>query len=210
MSEFGQKYMRGLFVPIGFLILIAIGIIGIGTSFIESYQGGEKDRIDRPELWIGIGILVAVIGVMSIMARMPADHGILGREVAIGNGGIWEGNLPPVDVTATMGPLGTTADLSAGYDLYARSGKLAHVNGILPGGVDYGRKFSGMLYAEGVKSASKEMWIPYEAVVAVYPESKSAFLAVNGDETEALGWTKPPEGMTRGANKNKPAADRVK
>lgn len=210
MSEFGQKYLRGLIVPIGFIILIVMFIIAIGTSFINAYQGGEKDRIDRPELWIGIGILLAVIGVMAILSRMPEDAGFLGKEVAIGDSGIWEGNLPPVDITATMGPVGTKADLAPGYTLYARSGALAHVNAIMPGGVDYGRKFSGMLYAEGVKSASKEMWIPYEAVVAVYPESKAAFLAISGDETEALGWTNPPEGMTRGENKKKPASDRVK
>lgn len=210
MSEFGQKYIRGLAVPAGFLALIAIFIIGIGTMFINAYQGGEKDRIDRPELWIGIGILVGVIGLMAVLSRMPADAGFLGKEVAIGDSGIWEGDLPPVDVTATMGPVGTKADLAPGYTLYARSGALAHVNGILPGGIDYGRRFSGMLYAEGVKSASKELWIPFEAVVAVYPESKAAFLAISGDETEALGWTHPPEGITRGENKKKPASDRVK
>ena len=210
MSNFRQKYLDGVMVPLGLLALIIILIVSIGTVFINTYQGGEKDRIDRPELWIGIGILLGVIALMSVLSRLPEDSGFLGKEVAIGDSGIWEGNLPPVDITATMGPVGTKADLAPGYTLYARSGALAHVNAIMPGGVDYGRKFSGMLYAEGVKSASKEMWIPYEAVVAVYPESKAAFLAISGDETEALGWTNPPEGMTRGENKKKPAADRIK
>src|SRR5690606_39189556 len=116
--------------------------------------------------------------------------------------GMWDDALPPVDSRARFGELGAAQDIAAGYTLYAASGALATVQGVLPGGVDYGRKFSGMLYATGVKSAAKELWIPLEAVTAVYPESHSAFLAIKGDETEALGWTAPPEGMTRGAKKH--------
>ena len=67
-----------------------------------------------------------------------------------------------------------------------------------------------LLAGAGVKSASKELWIPYEAITAVYPETKAAFLAIKGDETEALGWTAPPEGMTRGKLKHVSAADKVK
>ena len=36
------------------------------------------------------------------------------------------------------------------------------------------------------------MWIPIEAVSAVYPERSSAFLAIAGDEIEAYGWHNPP------------------
>ena len=210
MGSFRQKYLDGVAVPIGLLALIIILIVGIGTTFINTYQGGEKDRLDRPELWIGIGILLGVITLMSVLSRLPEDSGFLGKEVAIGNRGIWDDALPPVDPRATMGEIGSVQDVTAGYTLYARSGALANVAGILPGGVDYGRRFSGMIYAEGVKSASKEMWIPFEAVTAVYPESRAAFLAIQGDEAESLGWTAPPQGMTRGANKHIPAADRVK
>lgn len=210
MGSFRQKYLDGMIVPLGLLAVIIILIVAIGTTFINTYQGGEKDRIDRPELWIGIGILLGVIALMAVLARMPKDAGFLGKDVAIGNTGIWDDALPPVDPRAAMGQPGTMNDLAAGYTLYARSGALANVVGTLPGGVDYGRRFSGMLYAEGVKSAAKEMWIPFEAVTAVYPESRAAFLAIQGDETEALGWTAPPQGMTRGANKHVSAADKVK
>src|SRR5699024_4527304 len=117
----------------------------------------------------------------------------LGREVAIGGTGMWDDTLPPVDPGARVGDTGTTADIAEGYTLYAASGTLAVVRGIMPGGVDYGRHYSGMIYATGIKSASKELWIPFDAVLSVYPETKSAFLAINGDETESLGWTSPPE-----------------
>lgn len=210
MDNFRQKYLDGVAVPIVLLVVIVGLIVTIGTIFINAYQGGEKDRIDRPELWIGVGILLGVIALMAILSRMPEDAGFLGRDVAIGNRGIWDEALPPVDPRASMGQPGTLSDIQAGFTLYARSGALAHVNGILPGGVDYGRRFSGMMYAQGVKSAAKEMWIPFEAVIGVYPEAKAAFLAIQGDEAESLGWTAPPEGMTRGTPRRVDAADRVK
>ncbi|MBA3275756.1 MAG: hypothetical protein H0T72_08175, partial [Chloroflexia bacterium] len=41
-------------------------------------------------------------------------------------------------------------------------------------------------------------WIPFEAVMSVYPETRSAFLAIKGDETEHFGWNVPPESVRRG------------
>lgn len=210
MNKFRQQYLDSVALPVITLIGIGLVIVGIGTLFIENYQGGEKDRIDRPELWIGIGILLGVIALMGFLSRQPDGTGFLGKDVAIGDTGMWDDTLPPVDPTATYGPVGTTADIAPGFTLNAASGALAVVEGILPGGVDYGRRYSGMMYARGIKSASKELWIPFEAVTAVYPEGKAAFLAIRGDETESLGWTSPPEGMTRGTPKHVPAADRLK
>lgn len=210
MNKFRQQYVDSIAVPIGFLIVIVLAIVTIGSIFIGVYQGGEKDRLDRPELWIGTGILLGVIALMAVLSRMPEDAGFLGKEVAIGSVGMWDDALPPVDPRAKYGELGATSDITEGYTLYAASGALAIVAGILPGGVDYGRRYSGMIYATGIKSASKELWIPFEAVTAVYPEANAAFLAIKGDETESLGWTAPPEGMTRGAKKHVRAEDKVK
>ena len=210
MGKTRQQYFDSLVLPVGTAIGIGIVITLIGRTLISFYQGGDPDRLDRPELWIAIGILLGVIFLMGFLSRQPDGTGFLGKEVAIGDTGMWDAALPPVDPTAKYGELGTTADIAEGYTLYAASGALATVAGILPGGIDYGRRFSGMIYALGIKSASKELWIPYEAVTAVYPETRSVFLAIRGDETESLGWTSPPEGMTRGAKKPIPAADRVK
>ncbi len=210
MTKFRQQYIHSLIVPVGALLLIVAIIIAIGSTFLGAHEPGDNDRLDRPELWIGIGILLGVIALMSLLARMPEDSGFLGKEVAIGAEGMWDAALPPVDPRATYGPLGSVADIVIGDSVYAGSGALGIVRGVLPAGVDYGRRFSGMMYTQGVKSAAKEMWIPFEAVTAVYPEGKAVFLAIQGDEAEALGWTAPPQGMTRGEPKHIPAADRVK
>lgn len=210
MNKFRQQYVDSVVLPVGGLIAIGIIIYSIGSTFISVYQGGEKDRLDRPELWIGIGILLGIIALMGFLSRQPDGTGFLGKEVAIGDVGMWDDALPPVDASARYGEPGTKSDIAEGYTLYAASGALATVAGIMPGGVDYGRRYSGMIYAHGIKSASKELWIPLEAVLSVYPENKAAFLAIRGDETEALGWTSPPEGMTRGEKKHVPNSDKVK
>ncbi len=210
MNKFRQQYLDSLVLPVGTAIGIGIIITLVGRVLINVYEGGNPDRLDRPELWIATGILLVVIFLMGFLSRQPDGTGFLGKEVAIGNSGMWDDTLPPVDPGARRGERGTTADISEGYTLYAASGTLAVVQGILPGGMDYGKRYSGMIYATGVKSASRELWIPFEAVTAVYPETRAAFLAINGDEAEFLGWTSPPEGMTRGERKTIPAPDRVK
>ncbi|MCA9834206.1 MAG: hypothetical protein KC435_09685 [Thermomicrobiales bacterium] len=210
MTSFRHKFIDPIALPITGLLVVGLLIVSIGSIFLGVHEPGIKDRIDRPELWAGMGILLGVIGVMAFLASRPADSGFLGKDVAIGANGIWDGALPPVDPRAKYGEPGSLKDISEGYTVYAASGALAVVNGVLPAGVDYGRRFSGMIYAQGIKSAAKEMWIPFEAVTAVYPEGKAAFLAIQGDEAESLGWTAPPQGMTRGANKHLSAADKVK
>jgi hypothetical protein len=68
---------------------------------------------------------------------------------------------------------------------------------MLPGATDFGKRFAGFIYAEGLSGASDELWIPVEAVMSVYPETRSALLAIKGDETEYFGWNEPPESLRR-------------
>lgn len=211
MGKFLDRYIVPVLLPLVLLAVIGLVLSGIGESFLGVYQGGEKDRLDRPELWIGIGILLGVIALMWFLVSRPKGAlGVFDKQVAVGSQGLWDDQLPPVDSTRIRGQLGTVQDISAGYTLYAQSGALARVIGLLPGGTDYGKRFSGFMYAEGQGHTAKELWIPFEAVTAVYPETKSAFLAIKGDETEAFGWTSPPESMTRGSSRHQPPSDRIK
>lgn len=211
MGKILDRVIMPIVLPIALIGLIIAVLMVIGETFLGVYQGGEKDRIDRPELWVGIGILLAVIAIVGFLYTRPKGAlGPLDKHVAVGSSPLWADELPKVDATKIRGELGTVDDIQAGFTVYAQSGAIARVLGLLPGGTDYGKRFSGFMYAEGVGYASKELWIPFEAVTAVYPETQSVFLAIKGDETEAYGWNTPPESITRGASRHKPASERVK
>ena len=90
------------------------------------------------------------------------------------------------------------------FTLYARNGALAKVIALLPAEDEYGKSRRGILYASGLYGANDEMWIPLEAVYAVYPETGSAFLAAKGDEIEHFGWNLPPESFRRGQSVHAP------
>lgn len=210
MGKFKQKLIDPFIIPLIVVAVTWFGIMLIGETYLGSYQGDEikargKDRIDRPELWVGVGLTLAIIGLMAFLATRPrGSTGPLEKDVAIGSRPFFEEPLPPVDARARMGQPGTVADIAEGFTLYAQSGALAVVHGVLPGGSDYGKRFAGFLYAEGLAGASKELWIPIEAVTAVYPETRSAFLAIKGDETEHFGWSIPPETVRRGPARVRP------
>jgi hypothetical protein len=211
MSKVFQNYILPFILPVVLALLVAALLSGIGETFLGVFIPGDADRLDRPELWVGVGILTGVVALATFLYNRPAGSlGALDKDVAIGGRPLWADDLPPVNATMLRGEPGTIADVQPGYTLYAQSGALARVLGTLPGGNDYGKRFSGFFYAQGLGHAANELWIPFEAVTAVYPETRSAFLAIKGDETEAFGWTTPPENLTRGSSKHKPAADKIK
>ena len=192
-----QRLIDPFIMPLLVIGVTAAMIITVGRTLLGVYQAGDtKDRLDRPELWIALGLALAVIFGMGFLATRPkGTTGILEKDVAIGNRAFFEEPLPPIDVRARSGPLGTVSDIRPGYTLYAQNGALAKAHGLLPGSTDYGKRFAGFIYAEGVHGASPELWIPIEAVMSVYPETRSAFLAIKGDESEAFGWNTPPESV---------------
>ena len=137
------------------------------------------------------------MGFAFLDSRPQGTLGPIDRDVALGRRGIFERPEPAEDVLLRQGPLGTVADIQPGYTLYAGNGPLATVRGMLPGATDYGKRFAGFIYAEGLKGAADELWIPVEAVMSVYPETRSALLAIKGDETDYFGWNEPPESLRR-------------
>ncbi len=185
--------------------LIVVGvtvalIVTMGEALLAMFQPGDtKDRLDRPELWGALVLALAIIGIAGFLATRPqGTTGPLERDVVIGNRPFFEEPLPPIETRARTGAPGQISDIEPGYALYAQSGKLADVVGVLPGATDFGKRFAGFFYGKGVYGASEELWIPFEAVMSVYPETRSAFLAIKGDETEHFGWNVPPESVRRG------------
>jgi len=192
-----QRLIDPFIMPLAIIAVAAAMIVTIGESLLAVFEPGDtKDRLDRLELWIALGLALAVIFGMGFLATRPkGTTGFLEKDVAIGSRPFFEDPLPPIDVRARSGALGSVSDIGPGYTLYAQSGALATVHGVLPGSTDYGKRFAGFIYGEGLYGASPELWIPIEAVMSVYPETRSAFLAIKGDETEAFGWNTPPESV---------------
>lgn len=199
MSKFQRQWIRPAAIPVGVVVVLAILIIGIGQALLDNSDHHlSQESPARLELWIASILAIAVIGVAALIASRPQSaEGFLSRDVAIGSRPITAADPPPVDAVLRSGMPGTTADIAEGYTLYARNGALARVLGIVPGSEEFGRRFRGYLYAEGLHGASSELWIPYEAVMSVYPETRSAFLAIKGDETEHYGWNRMPSSMRR-------------
>jgi hypothetical protein len=199
MSKFRRQWITPAAIPVGVVIVMAILIIGIGQMLLDySDHHLSQESPERLELWIASILAIGVIAVAGFITSRPqSSTGFLSRDVAVGSRPIGAADPPPVDVMLRSGTPGTTADISEGYTLYARNGALAKVLGTVAGSEEFGRRFQGYLYAEGLHGASSELWIPYEAVMTVYPETRSAFLAIKGDETEHFGWNRMPSSMRR-------------
>lgn len=200
MGGYIKRHLIDPFImPIVFFAILGAIIVTIGESLLALFTPGEDvDRIDRPELWLALGLAALILfGFTFLYTRPKGTLGPVDRDIAIGNRGIFERPEPVQAELLRQGPVGTVADIQPGYTLYAGNGALATVKGMLPGATDFGKRFAGFIYAEGLKGAPDELWIPVEAVMSVYPETQSALLAIKGDETDYFGWDEPPESLRR-------------
>jgi hypothetical protein len=180
-------------------VLTALLIFGIGHLLLHFHDAEITKEVDRKELWIGLILTVGILAVASFLASRPAGAlGPLDRPVAIGKAPMsGELNLAPVPLSAKYGPEGTVADITGGYTLYARNGALAETIDVLQSVEDVGGVHRTLIYAKGLYGAQDELWIPIEAVSGVYPDTRSAFLAIAGDEAETFGWNRPPASFVR-------------
>ncbi len=196
----GRSFIRPIIFPIVAFIVVAFFIIGIGEILLHLFESGLAE-FERKELWFGVIWGLLIIGVASLLVRPShvkgAKKGMLDRDVVIGHKSMFIDSVAPVAPGSRSGEKGGVRDIVEGYTLYARSGEFAKVIGVMPGGTESGRNFRGYIYAQGVRGVSSELWIPIEAVLDVYPETESVFLAIMGDETEAFGWNKPPISFNR-------------
>lgn len=194
----GRNVIRPILFPVLAFLLAAFCIIVIGEILLNLFKAGLGE-FERKELWFGVLWGLLIIGVAAFAAREPKGHkqGVLDHDVVLGHKPMFVETGAPIAPGSRSGVKGTVRDISEGYTLYARSGEFARVIGLMPGGTEVGRSFKGYIYAEGLRGASSELWIPVEAVLDVYPETHSAFLAIMGDETEAFGWNKAPLSFNR-------------
>ncbi len=191
-----KQVIRPLVVPVVSFLLTAVIIIAIGEALLNLFKP-DLGEFERKELWFGVLFGLLILGVASAAVLVPPKGKFLDREVVIGRRPMFAPAVAPLDARMRSGGKGAVSDIAEGYTLFARSGEFARVIGMMPGGQEQGRTFKGYIYAEGLRGVTKELWIPIEAVLDVYPDTHSAFLAIMGDETEAFGWNKAPQSFNR-------------
>jgi hypothetical protein len=208
---YGMGFGRAILRPASVFLLVgavvAAIILFIGNTLLALHPGGEealhaqytppdlavmREEFLRPDLMAAFLLSVALLLICAVLARPRTEPGFLDHEVAIGEKSIFAPVEPPeTDLEATQrGPRGTWSDIAPGFTLYAQNGPLAKVVAVLPGESEYGRVRRGLVYGSGLFGANDEMWIPVEAIYAVYPETGSAFL-------EHFGWNRPPASFRR-------------
>ncbi len=193
------RWIRPALVAIVAALITGGLIFGIGHLLLYFADHTVTEELQRKELWVGLALTVGVLAVASFLATRP--QGALGRldkQTAIGRAPM-SGELQPstVPLTAKYGPEGSVSDITTGYTLYARNGAFAEVHDVLKSVEDVGGIHRTLIYAKGLLGGQDELWIPIEAVSGVYPESRSAFLAIAGDEAETFGWNRPPSSFSR-------------
>jgi hypothetical protein len=180
-------------------VITGVSIFLIGHLLLRFADHSITEELERKELWIGLVLTVGILAVASFLATRPAGAlGPLDKPVAIGKSPIaGEIDLTPVPLSVRYGPEGTVSDLAAGYTLYARNGAFAETIDVMKSVEDVGGVQRTLIYAKGLYGAQDELWIPIEAVSGVYPDSRSALLAIAGDEAETFGWNRPPLSFSR-------------
>jgi hypothetical protein len=203
-DQIRRQYVMPTIVPVLAIVAAAVIIIIIGEALLAVHEPG-RDELRRPELWIATAFSLVILAVAGFLATRPAGSlGKLDEPLAVGSRPIMDPGLPPVDTLARRGELGSISDIGPGYVLYARNGALARVIESLPKVEEAHGAQRHLLYAQGVSGAEDELWIPAAAVSTVYPETRSAFLAISGDETVALGWNRPPASFSRHPQREEP------
>lgn len=196
---FAVRWVRPALVGIIAAGITGVSIFLIGHLLLHFSDHSVSQELARKELWVGLALTVGILAIASFLATRPAGAlGPLDKPVAIGKTPMsGELNLAPIPLSAKYGPEGTVADLAEGYTLYARAGAFAETIDIMKSVEDVGGVQRTLIYAKGLYGGQDELWIPIEAVSGVYPDSRSAFLAIAGDEAETFGWNRPPLSFSR-------------
>ena len=135
--NFARDIVRPVIVPVVGFVVAATVIITIGEILLRLYDHSVLDELRRRELWFGVFLALAVLGVATAIVLKPSNPkkpDVLDREVVIGHHPMFESNdVTPVDDSLRSGDRGSVADISEGYRLFARSGELARAIGQIPG-----------------------------------------------------------------------------
>lgn len=193
------RWIRPALVAIIAAAITGALIFSIGHLLLHFADHTITKELQRKELWVGLALTVGVLAVASFLATRPQGSlGRLDKQTAIGRAPMsGELDRSPVLLSAKHGPEGAISDIGPGYTLYARNGAFAQTIDVLKSVEDVGDVHRTLIYAKGLLGGPDELWIPIEAVSGVYPQTRSAFLAIAGDEAETFGWNRPPASFSR-------------
>jgi len=205
VARLGRRLVMPGAIFIGAAVAVGLLIVVVGETLLALYNPDFTSELARPELWVATAASLAILALGALLAREPSGRtGLLDRQTVIGDRPFFAPEPPPVNLALRRGTPGTIADIKEGDTVWAQNGPLARVIALLPGEDEYGRRRRGLIYASGLYGANDELWVPVEAVIGVYPETNSVFLAAKGDETEHFGWNRPPESFLRGGARHSP------
>src|SRR6476620_5989531 len=170
--------------PLAMVIIAGLLITVVAETLQNMYDANFSSEFERKALWVAVAFAFLILAAAGFLATRPAGSlGKLDQQLMIGKRPLLAEAKPPVDVAARRGLIGSTRDIVPGYALYARNGQIGIAREVLADVADeFGHHRRGFIYAQGVHGANDEMWIPMEAVSAVYPETHSAFLAIARSE----------------------------
>jgi hypothetical protein len=194
MRYFYRHFILPVMVPVGVILVVGLIVTGIGMSLRHLYDEAYfHEEFKRTELYVAIGAAIVVLLGAGALASFKGSLGFLDQPVAFGHRPMLAPLPTPQEIQARRGPIGSPQEIRPGFILYARNGALAKVVDLLPAVAgDTPSHRLGFIYAQGLHGADDELWIPVEAVAATYPQTRTAILAISGDETAAFGWNKPP------------------
>ena len=172
----------------------------MGESLLALFQPGDtKDRLDRPELWWAL-LLALASSALRVHRHPPEGHHRSARERCRDWLPARSSRSPGSGRRARPHRRPRNRDRHRPWLHPLRAERCPRRRRRHPAWRDRisASTSPGSSTARGMFGASPELWIPFEAVMSVYPETQSAFLAIKGDETEHFGWNVPPESVRRG------------
>lgn len=198
-ANFGKLFLRPILLLIVVFAFTVGFVVGYGEWLLSVADTSiDRDSFARREIWVAIIPSAIIVIGAGLIAYSPAGRfGFLERRQIIGKEPIFAPLPPGRAELARSGDTGNVRQITEGYTLFARDVPVGYVVGLIPAR----RGEGGFLYATGFEGNARQVWVPVDAVREVYPETRSAFLGMRGNDPAAYGWTTMPESIkpVRGA-----------
>lgn len=187
--NFGKLFLVPIIMVAIVVVIVGAFIIGYGEALLHVHDASiAETSFRRPEIWVAaVPSAIVVIGAL-VIAYSPAGwFGWLEKGMTVGRTPIFAPAGPNAAEQARQGTTGTVDQVAPGYTLFVGDDPLGQVIGQTPG---------NYLYATGFHGGPRQLWIPHDAIDAVYPDSRAAFVRSRGGAIPAS-WASMPANLRR-------------